>query len=66
VTPAFGKPMMLTYDQERKLAGPADVAIREMGDGSWLMVIPELSATSPNTNDNPVTVVELPADFDRY
>jgi hypothetical protein len=58
--------MMLTYDQERKLAGPADVAIRKLADGSWLMVIPELSATSPNNNDNPVTVVKLPADFDRY
>jgi hypothetical protein len=66
VTPAFGKPMTLTYDQERKLAGPADVAIRKLADGSWLMVIPELSATSPNNNDNPVTVVKLPADFDRF
>lgn len=58
--------MMLALDQEQKLAGPADVAIRKMGDGSWLMVIPELSATSPNNNDNPVTVVKLPADFDRF
>ena len=66
VTPAFGKPMMLTYDQERKLAGPADVAIRKLADGSWLTVIPELSATSPNDTDNAVTVVRLPADFDRF
>ena len=54
---------MLTYDQEIKLAGPADIAVRKMSDGSYLLVIPELSATSPNNKDNPVTVIKLPADF---
>jgi hypothetical protein len=29
-------------------------------------VIPELSATSPNNHDNPVTVIWLPANFDRF
>jgi hypothetical protein len=28
--------------------------------------IPELSATSPNNHDNPVTVIRLPANFDRF
>jgi hypothetical protein len=64
VTPTGGKTMMLTYDDaDKKLAGPADIAVREMPDGSWLLVIPELSATSPNNADNAVTVVKLPANF---
>jgi len=66
VTPPYGKPMMLTYDQDIKLAGPADIAVRKMSDGSYLLVIPELSATSPNNHDNPVTVIRLPAGFDRF
>ena len=66
VTPPFGKPMMLTYEQDIKLAGPADIAVRKMLDGSYLLVIPELSATSPNNHDNPVTVAKLPANFDRF
>jgi hypothetical protein len=66
VTPPYGVPMMLTYDQDIKLAGPADIAVRKMSDGSYLLVIPELSATSPNNHDNPVTVIRLPANFDRF
>jgi len=66
VTPPYGVPMMLTYDQDIKLAGPADIAVHKMSDGSYLLVIPELSATSPNNHDNPVTVIRLPANFDRF
>jgi hypothetical protein len=66
VTPPYGMPMMLTYDQDIKLAGPADIAVLKMSDGSYLLVIPELSATSPNNHDNPVTVTKLPANFDRF
>ena len=66
VTPPYGVPMMLIYDQDIKLAGPADIAVRKTADGSYLLVIPELSATSPNNHDNPVTVVRLPANFDRF
>jgi hypothetical protein len=65
VTPPYGIPMMLTYDQDIKLAGPADIAARKMSDGSYLLLIPKLSATSPNNRDNPVTVIRLPANFDR-
>jgi hypothetical protein len=65
VTPPSGKPMMLTYDKEITLAGPADIAVRKLSDGTHLLVIPELAATSPNKSDNPVTVVRLPANFDR-
>src|SRR5215831_8766143 len=64
VTPLSGSTsFMLTYDEDIKLAGPADIAVRKLNDGSYLLVIPELSATSPNNKDNPVTVVKLPANF---
>jgi hypothetical protein len=64
VTPLSGSTSYkLTYDQDIKLAGPADIAVRKMSDGSYLLVIPELAATSPNNKDNPVTVIKLPADF---
>jgi hypothetical protein len=66
VTPPYGTPMMLTYDQDIKLAGPAGIAVCKMSDRSYLLVIPELSATSPNNHDNPVTVISLPANFDRF
>jgi hypothetical protein len=64
ITPPGGKPMMLTYDRsDKKLAGPADIAVRKMSDGSYLLLIPELSALTPHTVTNPVTTVRLPADF---
>ena len=64
VTPLSGtKSYVLTYDQDIKFAGPADIAIRKLSDGSYLLIIPELAATSPNNKDNSVTVVKLPADF---
>jgi len=65
VTTADGKAYTLTYDQEVKLAGPADVAVRKQSDGSYLLVIPELTATAPNNKDNTVTVVRLPKGFDK-
>ena len=40
VTPPSGVPMMLTYDQDIRLAGPADIAVRKMSNGSYLLVIP--------------------------
>src|SRR5262245_22421066 len=45
----------------RDLAGPADIAVHSRRDGTSLLVIPELSATSPNNNENPILVVLLPA-----
>jgi len=56
----------LTFDRALELAGPADIAIHKMSDGSYLLVIPELSATSPNNMDNPVVVVRLPQNFDQF
>ncbi len=66
VTPPYGKPMTLVFDREKKLAGPADIAVSKQADGSYLLVIPELAATSPNNKNNPVTVVRLPAGFDKF
>jgi hypothetical protein len=43
--------------------GPAGIAVCKMSDRSYLLVIPELSATSPNNHD---TVISLPANFDRF
>jgi hypothetical protein len=64
VTPLPGhRVYRLTYDQDITLAGPADIAVRKMPDGTYLLLIPELAATSPNHKDNVVTVVRLPADF---
>jgi len=64
VTPLSGSTSyVLTYDQDIKFAGPADIAVHKMNDGSYLLLVPELSATSPNNKDNPVTVIKLPADF---
>lgn len=65
VTDSKGKAYMLTYDQDIKLTGPADIAVRKQDDGSYLLVIPELAATSPNNKDNNVTVVRLPKGFDK-
>jgi len=64
VTPPGGKPMLLTYDKaDKKLSGPADIAIGKLADGSYLLIIPELSATASNNKQDPVTVVRLPANF---
>jgi hypothetical protein len=65
VTDPKGKAAVLAYDEQIQLAGPADIAVRKQRDGSYLMVIPELAATSPNNNDNTVTVVRLPKGFDK-
>ncbi len=65
MTTRKGKAAILAFDQDIKLAGPADIAVHKQKDGSYLLVIPELSATSPNNKDNNVTVVRLPAGFDK-
>jgi hypothetical protein len=57
-------PMVLTIDGlNRPLAGPADIAVFRRPDGSALLLVPELSALSPNKSSNPVDVVLLPAGF---
>jgi len=67
VTPFWSdRSYALTYDRELKLNGPADIAVHKMDDGSYLVVIPQLAATSPNTGQDPVAVIRLPADFDKF
>jgi hypothetical protein len=64
VTPLSGNTSYtLTYDQDIKFSGPADIAAHRMSDGSYLLIVPELSGTSPNDKNNPVDVIRLPADF---
>jgi len=64
VTPLDGNTTYrLTFDQNVEFSGPADIAVHKMHDGTYLLLVPELSGTSPNHKDNPVTVVRLPADF---
>ena len=52
----------LVLEPERALRGPADIAIRRREDGSWLLIIPELSADDKDKDEkrDAVTVVLLP------
>jgi hypothetical protein len=50
--------------EEAELSGPADLAVHRAEGGEQLVVVPELMNRSPNTGDNEVTVLRLPADFD--
>ena len=64
VTPLAGRTTyMLAYDKPLKVNGPADIAVRRMSDGSYLLILPELSGTTPNKKRNPVNVIKLPAAF---
>jgi hypothetical protein len=64
VTPLNGRAtFVLTYDKALKLSGPADIAVRQQRDGSTLMIVPELSGTTPNDGKNAVDVIRLPANF---
>ena len=46
------------------LSGPADIAVRQLADGSHLVVIPELMARDDSPGDDEVTVAVLPPNFD--
>jgi hypothetical protein len=50
---------------QAELSGPADLAVHRVRGGEQLVVVPELMNRSPNTGDNEVTVLRLPADFDQ-
>ena len=47
-----------------ELSGPADVAIRQMPDGSYMVVVPELMSRDNTPGDDEVTVLALPSNFD--
>ena len=58
------KPYRLVTDPEIVLAGPADLNLKTLGDGSYLLFVPELMAVNPTQWDEVMTVIWLPADFD--
>ena len=47
-----------------KLSGPADIAIRQMVDGSYMIVVPELSARDNTPGDDEVIVLVVSSTFD--
>lgn len=65
VTPPGKAPMRLGYNHRITLAGPADIAIRRQPDGHYLLLIPERSALTPQQGRDPLTVVELPKNFNQ-
>lgn len=47
-----------------ELTGPADIAVRQVADGSHLVIIPELFARDASPGDDEITVLALPPHFD--
>jgi hypothetical protein len=64
VVPLGGRPHKLALEPDVTLSGPADVDIKTLADGSYLLVVPELTALDPTAWDDEVTVIWLPANFD--
>ena len=64
VVPHGGYPSTLVLEPATTLSGPADVDIKTLADGSYLLVVPELMALDPTAWDDEVTVIWLPANFD--
>jgi hypothetical protein len=59
------KKLEIQGGEQAELSGPADLAVHRVEGGEQLVVVPELMNRSPNTGDNEVTVLRLPADFDQ-
>jgi hypothetical protein len=64
VVPKGGTPHKLVLEPDVTLSGPADVDIKTLADGSYLLVVPELTALDPTPWDDDVTVIWLPNTFD--
>lgn len=64
VVPPGGKAYRLALEPNIVLEGPADIALKTLADGSYLLFVPELMAMNPTQWDERVTVIWLPADFD--
>jgi hypothetical protein len=58
------KPYKLALDPDITLEGPADLNLKTLEDGSYLLFVPELMAMNPTQWDERLTVIWLPADFD--
>lgn len=48
----------------QELLGPADIAIRQMSDGSYMIIVPELTARDNSPGDDDVTVLAVTSSFD--
>lgn len=59
------KPHRLSLDQEITLKGPADISVKTLADGSYLLFVPELEAMNETLWDETVTVIWVPANFDK-
>jgi hypothetical protein len=64
VVPKGGTPHKLVLEPDVTLSGPADVDIKTLADGSYILVVPELMALDPTPWDDEVTVIWLPQNFD--
>ena len=64
VVPQGGKAYKLALEPETTLQGPADLNLKTLGDGSYLLFVPELTAMNPTQWDERLTVIWLPANFD--
>jgi hypothetical protein len=64
VVPNGGKPHRLDLVPDVTLSGPADIDIKTLADGSYLVFVPELMALDPTPWDDDLTVIWLPQDFD--
>jgi hypothetical protein len=58
------KPYRLALEPDIVLEGPADLNLKTLGDGSYLLFVPELMAVNTTQWDERLTVIWLPADFD--
>ena len=59
-----GKPYRLATDPEIVLEGAADLNLKTLGDGSYLLFVPELMAMRETQWVDRLTVIWLPANFD--
>ncbi len=64
VVPNGGRPYRLDLVPDVTLSGPADIDIKTLADGSYLVFVPELMALDPTPWDDELTVIWLPQDFD--
>jgi hypothetical protein len=62
--PEGGSPQLVALEPETTLSGPADIDIKTLADGSYLVAVPELMALDATAWDDEVTIVWLPASFD--
>jgi hypothetical protein len=60
----MAQPRYLPLDKDIQLTGPADVDVLKLADGSYLLVVPELSVGSKGAKDQ-VTIIKIPGAIDK-